>query len=69
MIPVISSGASRGTDFAWLQFGIDQARRAHVGHIGSAFSIVEILAAIYGDVLRATGAGRGATFRISLPRL
>jgi transketolase len=32
---------------------LDQARRAHVGHIGSALSIVEILAAIYGDVLRA----------------
>jgi transketolase len=31
---------------------LDQARRAHVGHIGSAFSIVEILAAIYGGVLR-----------------
>jgi transketolase len=32
---------------------LDQARRAGVGHIGSAFSIVEVIAALYGGVLRA----------------
>jgi transketolase len=32
---------------------LDQARRAGVGHIGSAFSIVEVIAALYGAVLRA----------------
>jgi transketolase len=31
---------------------IEQSRRAGVGHIGSALSIVEIIAALYGDVLR-----------------
>jgi transketolase len=30
---------------------LDQAKRANVGHIGSALSIVEILTALYGDVL------------------
>src|SRR4051812_28584776 len=30
---------------------LDQARRANVGHIGSALSIVEILTALYGDAL------------------
>ena len=29
-----------------------QSKRAHVGHIGSALSIVEILAVLYGSVLR-----------------
>jgi transketolase len=32
---------------------LDQARRAGVGHIGSAFSIVEVIAALYGGVLQA----------------
>ena len=32
---------------------LDQARRARVGHIGSALSIVELIAALYGAVLRA----------------
>lgn len=31
---------------------LEQSKRAHVGHIGSALSVVEILAALYGDVLR-----------------
>lgn len=31
---------------------IEQSKRAHVGHIGSALSIVEIIAALYGEVLR-----------------
>jgi transketolase len=31
---------------------IEQSKRAHVGHIGSALSIVEIIAALYGGVLR-----------------
>jgi transketolase len=30
-----------------------ESKRAHVGHIGSCLSIVEILAALYGNVLRA----------------
>jgi transketolase len=33
------------------QIILDQAKRANVGHIGSALSIVEILTALYGDVL------------------
>lgn len=31
---------------------LDQSRRAHVGHIGSALSIADILACLYGGVLR-----------------
>jgi transketolase len=33
---------------------IEQSKRAHVGHIGSALSIADILAVLYGDVLRGT---------------
>lgn len=31
---------------------LEQSRRAHVGHIGSALSVVEIIVALYRDVLR-----------------
>jgi transketolase len=31
---------------------LEQSRRAHVGHIGSALSTVEIVAALYGGILR-----------------
>ena len=31
---------------------IEQSKRAHVGHIGSALSIADVLAALYGGVLR-----------------
>lgn len=31
---------------------LDQSKRAHVGHIGSALSIVEIVAALYGGAIR-----------------
>jgi transketolase len=31
---------------------LDQSKRAHVGHIGSALSVADILAALYGSVLR-----------------
>lgn len=34
------------------QIIIEQSKRAHVGHIGSALSIVEIIVALYRDVLR-----------------
>jgi transketolase len=34
---------------------IDQSKRANIGHIGSALSIADLLAAIYGDVLRRGG--------------
>jgi transketolase len=34
------------------QIIIEQSRRAGVGHIGSALSVVEIIAALYGSVLR-----------------
>src|SRR5262245_25692304 len=33
---------------------LDQSKRAHVGHIGSCLCVVEILAALYGHVLRAS---------------
>jgi transketolase len=31
---------------------LDQSKRAHVGHIGSALSVADILAALYGQILR-----------------
>ena len=31
---------------------LDQAKRAQVGHIGSALSIVDIVAALYGEIMR-----------------
>ena len=31
---------------------LDQSRRAHVGHIGSALSVADIIAVLYGEVLR-----------------
>jgi transketolase len=34
---------------------LEQSRRAHVGHIGPALSVVEIIAALYGRVLRIPG--------------
>ena len=34
------------------QIILDQSKRAHVGHIGSALSVADILAALYGDILR-----------------
>jgi transketolase len=36
---------------------LGQSKRANVGHIGSCLSIVEILSALFGGVLRATGSG------------
>jgi transketolase len=36
---------------------IDQSKRANVGHIGSALSVADILAVLYGDLLRANGPG------------
>jgi len=37
---------------------IEQSRRANVGHIGSALSIADLLAALYGGILRGEGAER-----------
>jgi transketolase len=36
---------------------LSQSRRAHVGHIGSCLSVVEILSALYSSVLRAASPG------------
>jgi transketolase len=36
---------------------LEQSKRAHVGHIGSALSIADILAALYGSVLRISAPG------------
>ncbi|MEP6801149.1 MAG: transketolase [Acidobacteriota bacterium] len=36
---------------------LEQSRRANVGHIGSALSIAEIVAALYGGILRGGGPG------------
>ena len=37
---------------------LEQSKRAHVGHIGSSLCVVEILAALYGGVLRAESPAR-----------
>lgn len=34
---------------------LEQSKRAHVGHIGSALSIADIVAALYGGILRGDG--------------
>jgi transketolase len=34
---------------------LEQSRRAHVGHIGSALSVADLVAALYGGVLRIPG--------------
>src|ERR1022692_3765908 len=31
---------------------LEQSMRAHVGHIGSSLSVADLMAALYGDVLR-----------------
>ena len=31
---------------------LEQSRRAHVGHIGSALSVADIIGLLYGEVLR-----------------
>ena len=36
---------------------LEQSRRAHVGHIGSALSVVDILAALFDGVLHGSGPG------------
>jgi transketolase len=36
---------------------LEQSKRAHVGHIGSALSIADIIAALYGNVLNIPGPG------------
>jgi transketolase len=37
---------------------LEQSKRAHVGHIGSALSITDLVAAMYGGVLRGEGPDR-----------
>ena len=37
---------------------LEQSKRADVGHIGSALSIADIVAALYADVLRIARPGR-----------
>src|SRR3954469_23731155 len=34
---------------------LEQSRRADVGHIGSCLSVADILAVLYGDILRGAG--------------
>lgn len=33
---------------------LEQSKRAHIGHIGSALSVADIIASVYGEVLRIT---------------
>lgn len=40
------------TGYAIRRIVLEQAMRAQVGHIGSALSVADILAALYGDILR-----------------
>jgi transketolase len=43
---------SRPTPSSIRQHILEQSKRANVGHVGSALSVVEILCALYGAVLR-----------------
>jgi len=47
------SGPSRLSGQRIRRIVLEQSKRAHVGHIGSALSIADILAALYGQVLNA----------------
>src|SRR2546428_7959055 len=45
---------------------LDQSRRAHVGHIGSALSVADIIALLYGQVLRISSPEDGERDRFIL---
>src|SRR5687767_1468202 len=47
---------------------LQQSKRANVGHIGSALSIADILAVLYGGVLRVDGSDRAAHDRFVLSK-
>jgi transketolase len=47
---------------------VDESMRAHVGHIGSALSIADILAALYGEVLRIGAPGEAERDRFVLSK-
>ena len=47
-----SPEALRGLAHQIRRIVLEQSKRAHVGHIGSALSVAEILAALYGSILR-----------------
>jgi len=47
---------------------IEQSRRAGVGHIGSALSIADIVAVLYGSVLKGAGTGRPDRDRLILSK-
>ena len=51
-VPASSSGVIAVTGRAIRRLVLAQAHRAHVGHIGSALSVADIVAALYGEVLR-----------------
>jgi len=46
------TGAGRVNGLAIRRIVLEQSNRAHVGHIGSALSVADVLAALYGPVLR-----------------
>lgn len=46
------SGLGSVTPVAIRRIVLQQSRRAHVGHIGSALCVADVLAALYGSVLR-----------------
>jgi transketolase len=47
---------------------IEQARAAHVGHVGSALSVVEMIAVLWGEVLRHPGTDRPERDRFILSK-
>jgi transketolase len=50
--PVLRLGRDPISPKAMRRVILSQSKRAHVGHIGSCLSIVEILSALYGHILR-----------------
>lgn len=47
---------------------LEQSKRAHVGHIGSALSIADIVAALYGEILRIADPDDPARDRVILSK-
>ncbi len=52
MLRVYTMQTQQVTPFHIRRLILEQSRRAHVGHIGSALSIADITAALYGGILR-----------------
>ncbi|MCX7049588.1 MAG: transketolase, partial [Candidatus Sumerlaeota bacterium] len=53
----VSASAQAVTPYWIRRIVLEQAKRAHRGHIGSALSVADILAVLYGKVLKIASCG------------